>query len=394
MIDFKRLAALVLTGTMSLSLLSGCGSTAPSAPADVSDAASSVVEVDLSTITDICRFTAGLDSRQVVATVNKREITAEEVLYWVALYCDEILDYYSYYGLDEIPWDTELEGGDTFAQYILSDALNGAALYHLLEAQADLEGLSVSQEDLDAVAQSLEAIRKDQQEQGSTAEAYLRQFVLTPELYTRYCGCEYLFQALADAHYGVKTSNYPTDEQIMDYVEQTLGLYSTKHILLATLDTATYQPLDEATVAKKKEQAKDLFQQLKQSSDPATLFDTLMNEYSEDPGLAGNPDGYLGISPGMFDPAYEQAAMALEVGQISNVVEGSSGFHIIQRLPLEVDPALYREDYINDKMMAERDKWMAAAKIQTNEYYDSIDAKAFYNALTAYRLAVAEQAEG
>ena len=45
-------------------------------------------------------------------------------------------------------------------------------------------------------------------------------------------------------------------------------------------------------------------------------FDTLMNEFSEDPGLQQEPDGYV-FTKNQMDPAFEEAAYALQVGPVS-----------------------------------------------------------------------------
>jgi len=111
-----------------------------------------------------------------------------------------------------------------------------------------------------------------------------------------------------------------------------------------------------------------------------------MNEKSEDTGLAAYPDGYLANYPGQMVPEFEQASLALEVGGISGVVEAEgTGFHIILRLPLEIDPANYREAYVAEKMMATQDKWLNEQNITTNEVYDQIDAGAFYDTLLVLR---------
>ena len=380
MMTKKRLTALLLAGVLALTPLTGCQTEGTVS----SGHSSSVVEVDLDAITDICQFTAGMDANTVVATVDGVDITANELLYWVALCCDDILEYYS---LTEVPWDMESDGRK-LGEYILEDALQGAVTYHIVEKKAQEEGLSVSQDEMDTILQTLKSITADQEKLGLTTRTYLWQFMLTSDLYVWYCQCEYLSQALADKRYGVTTSGYPTDNEILAYLEDELGLYSTKHILLATKDLTTYQDLAADEIAKKKAKAEDILKQLRDSDDPVALFDTLMKQNSEDPGLVSSPDGYLGVMPGAFDSAYEQAAVKLEEGQISDVVQGDSGFHIILRLPLGLDPADYRESFIDQKMLEERDGWLEAADIQVKDAYKTVKPEVFYDMLKAYRSAV------
>ena len=116
-------------------------------------------------------------------------------------------------------------------------------------------------------------------------------------------------------------------------------------------------------------------QQLRASDDPIALFDELMNENSEDTGLAANPDGYT-TSKGAMVPEFEQAALALKEGEISDVVESDYGYHIILRLPLDLDQ--FRSQLIGDKMEQQSNQWLDEYGVKTNEVYDQIDPEAFW----------------
>ncbi|MBQ8513098.1 MAG: peptidylprolyl isomerase [Clostridia bacterium] len=60
-------------------------------------------------------------------------------------------------------------------------------------------------------------------------------------------------------------------------------------------------------------------------------FDRLVNKYGDDWQMFNNTDGYY-VSRGMFDKAFEEAAFALDIGEISMIVETEAGLSIIQRL--------------------------------------------------------------
>ena len=63
-------------------------------------------------------------------------------------------------------------------------------------------------------------------------------------------------------------------------------------------------------------------------------FEATARERSED--SSAERGGRLGaVGRGMFQPAYEEAAFALDVGEISAVVETEYGYHVIERLPDE-----------------------------------------------------------
>ena len=66
-------------------------------------------------------------------------------------------------------------------------------------------------------------------------------------------------------------------------------------------------------------------------------FATLARLYSQDPGSMSK-GGELGmLSKTVFWPAFSDAAMALKVGQVSQIVETPDGFHIIQLIAREGD---------------------------------------------------------
>ena len=66
-------------------------------------------------------------------------------------------------------------------------------------------------------------------------------------------------------------------------------------------------------------------------------FETLAKEFSEDPG-SGKQGGYLGFfKKGELVPEYTAAAMKLEPGQLSPIVESQFGFHLIQLIERKGD---------------------------------------------------------
>ena len=78
---------------------------------------------------------------------------------------------------------------------------------------------------------------------------------------------------------------------------------------------------------------KKLLWQLRSTRAAPALFQSLMNQYSQDQSLRDFPDGRLlarGVKGTPFDAAYS----ALADGTISGIVNGNDGSYIIQRLPI------------------------------------------------------------
>ena len=121
------------------------------------------------------------------------------------------------------------------------------------------------------------------------------------------------------------------------------------------------------------------------SEDPIALFDQLMQEHSEDGGLAANPEGYT-TSKGEMVAPFEETALALKDGEISDVVESEFGYHIILRLPL--DPADYREALVAQWMQDRTDQWLEEYGLTALEAFDQLDVAAFWTQLTSLQAAV------
>lgn len=142
-----------------------------------------------------------------------------------------------------------------------------------------------------------------------------------------------------------------------------------QHILFMTTDSTTGAALSEDEIAKKKTLANDVLAKIRAGED----FETLMNEYCEDPGIASAPDGYV-FTTGQMVQEFEDAAYALKVNQVSDIVETSYGYHIIKRVPFNMEgeqEQQYMEQIEYNYAMPEMDKltkeWKAEADIETNK---------------------------
>ena len=404
----KRLFSLALVLALAVSALTGCGggdgsaSSADPAGSVPSDSSADPAEaLDLSQITDPYLATSGLAGDTVVARAGDQDITAAQLLYWVNYGAELYLVSSGATSVNDLPWDTDLGDGVTFADQMKQSALDAAAFYALLPTVAQGEGLSVTQETLDSLeeqrTQMLEQLGGDE----TALEHYFWYQMLTWDQMSDMSQRSDLHLQLQNLYYGEGSDEYPTDAEVLSYAQDELGIYRAKHILLMTVDPETREPLDEETIAQKKAQADDLLSQLRSAADPIALFDELMNQYSEDTGLAAYPDGYT-AQKGQMVPAFEEAALALQDGEISDVVYSeTTGYHIILRLPL--DPADYRDQLVAQRMQTRTDQWLEEYGVETLEAYDQLDPAAFREQVVLLQNAVvteinavleAQQADG
>ncbi|MDH5675208.1 MAG: peptidylprolyl isomerase [Myxococcales bacterium] len=99
-----------------------------------------------------------------------------------------------------------------------------------------------------------------------------------------------------------------------------------RHILVAYAGSERASP----EVTRTREQARTLAIDIVKRARAGEDWDALWKEHSDEPG--GRPGGDLGLfGHGVMVPSFEQAAFALEVDQVSDVIETPFGFHVIQR---------------------------------------------------------------
>lgn len=376
--QMKRFGALALALAVSLSALTGCGGggaassdgSASSAGAGSSASSSEQIEpMDLSQVTDPVLAVSGLARDAVVANVGQAQVTADELLYWIVNGVNLNL---SRSGADQLPWDLELEDGGTLADSIKSSALEVAAFYALLPQKAREEGITdVTQETLDQLEELRSSYLSKLGSEKMVDYYFLAGGMADWNTFVALNHKADLLTQLQERYFGEGTEGYPTDAEVLAFAQDELGAFRVKHILLMTSDQDTREPLDEAAIAEKKALAEDILAQLRASGDPITLFDELMNQYSEDGGLAANPEGYLFDANDSLVGGFREATLALEVGQISDIVETDYGYHILLRLPM--DPAEFREQAVAWRMQERSDQWLSEAGVETTQAYDQLD---------------------
>ena len=367
----QRLLALLLAAGLVLSM-AACGDPASDSSSDPSaDPSSTSSEEIVADLTqDLLPFAAGMEASDTALTVNGQEVPADLFLYWLALNCAY---FQQNYGLP-------LDG--SYGNAVLQDSLTMTAYYVIMEQKALEEGCPLTDEQRSEIQAEMVA---DGQE---TYDNRKLLFNLTDET------MEFIY-SVSDYYDNLlhTLTSAPTQDELNQYV------YQAKHILLLTVDmdgTPTvqdgayvYPSLDEETIAEKKALADDLLAQLRSSDDPEALFDELMNEYSEDTGLESNPDGYT-TTVGQMVPAFEETALSLDFGEISDVVESSYGYHIILRGEVE-DLDSYADQYRQSLLDARIDQWLEDAEVTPVETIENLDVANFYNRYNAWQTAMAEQ---
>ena len=193
-------------------------------------------------------------------------------------------------------WKQELDG-QTFEDYIRDVAQNQLAQMKAMVLLAEKEQVVLEEEEKEKTKKAAEAyfssLTAKEKEILQITEEEILQF------YEEYC--------LADKIYQKLTSQ--VEQEISDSEARVIVV---QHILLEV----------EKETENKEEVRKRLLE-LKRQVEEGSSFSALAAEYSEDSTIE------YSFGRGEMEAAFEEAAFALSVGEVSDVVETSSGYHLI-----------------------------------------------------------------
>ena len=259
----------------------------------------------------------------------------------------------------------------------------------MLYAKAAEEGISLSaadEQEIDGEIQSYADMYFD-----GDKDALFTAMELSEEFYREQAGAAILYDHLFEKYFGAKGEKLD-EADALAYVSDNDILYA-KHILFKFVDDAGTK-LDEETVEAKKRQAEETLEKLKNApqEEQAALFDELMHSLSEDTGLQVYPDGYF-FREGDMVQAFYEAALTLEEGQISEVVESEYGYHILFRPALTAD-AIYGSDssgepytlryFVAGELFGNMaTEWLDQTEVSYFDDFESLDVAALFDKDTA-----------
>ncbi len=159
---------------------------------------------------------------------------------------------------------------------------------------------------------------------------------MTPFTYFENVLYNLYYAKLTDAFYGKDGKASDKAEMVEKAKQEMDGKYvRAKHILIQFPDSIEKDEEGNILPSAKAEtlaKANDILAKVNAGED----FDTLIEEYGQDPGMESNPDGYYFTKGEMVAP-FEESAFSLEEGQTSGLVETSYGYHILKKLPITDD---------------------------------------------------------
>lgn len=304
-------------------------------------------ELDYDTL-DIKRLYLTHDPKESVLTVRGKAENWGDYFYYLSTQVDYVekllVQYYANFGAELLWSDVADTDGTTYAELAVKDAEKLMRQLAAIEGFAEENGVALTEEDRQAMAQQAASDRKANCGEGASEadfEAYLAGRYMSRELYDRVSAAGFLYRDCFHLLYG-ETGDVIDDEAVLRYLEDN-GYISVNHILLTTVDLATGETLDEAVIAEKTAIAQRLAEELQAIEDPVELqkrFVRLKEEYCEDAGKALYAAGYT-FTPHTMAASFERACNMLEPYEVSDPVQSNYGYHIIMKLPPDAGALLF-----------------------------------------------------
>ena len=199
---------------------------------------------------------------------------------------------------------------------------------------------------------------------GDNYEPFLEKNGLTEDDIDTIVGMGYYTDALK----AKLDTNELTDDEKRDYFKN--HYLRAKHVLISIDDDT-----DDAAAKAKAEE-------VLAKAQAGENFDELVKEYGEDPGMEGNPDGYV-FTDGTMVQEFEDGTKSIQPGEFT-LVQTSYGYHVIQRLDLEESPEYFEEAYAsvedtidqaaeNGLFEEQLEKWVAEYNVTVTENDDVIE---------------------
>ncbi len=158
-----------------------------------------------------------------------------------------------------------------------------------------------------------------------------------------------------------------------------------KHILIMNAKQEDAEAAEsEETVDPEayKEEQKLLADEVLAKAKAGNNFEALIAEYGEDPGMESMPDGYVidkngndASGSGTMVPEFTQGSFSVAVGEITELVESSYGWHIIKRYALPTSGEMYDSAIQTVKGYLMQDKYNELIDSYQSEFDIKINEK-------------------
>jgi peptidyl-prolyl cis-trans isomerase C len=250
---------------------------------------------------------------------------------------------------------------------ILRRLLDQLVVHTLLEQEARARGLAATEADVDA---KLKEVRQRFATQQDFDDA-LAERGLTLAALRQDAGRDITANKVIDAELSALPG--PTDDETREYYARNADKFTEQETIRAShILIQVARDADAATKAKARATIDSVLAKAKAGQD----FGALAKEFSQDPGSGAQGGDLNYFRRGMMVPEFNDAAFALQPGQLSDVVTTQFGYHVIKVtdrkpgrvVPLEEAAPRIKQVLTGQKTQERRDAFIeglrAKAKIE------------------------------
>lgn len=276
---------------------------------------------------------------EYVLKVNGVPISVEEFRYYY-LTLKRSMD-----GDDDTLWSADAPEENRLTEEdvksLENQTLNAIKQVYVYQTLATKYGLTITEEEQTEIDTYVQQVIDTMNVEGSelTYEDALVLDNLTDGLFRYTMSLNFIANKIFDYLYFSENAPLAYNDAKMMEAMNDLGYVRTQQLLVKFPDAPTEGTEEEkaAAVEAGKTEAKAKAEEALAKINAGEDFMTVVGEYNDDPGMDYyGEDGYYFTSGTMVEE-YEAASFALEEGAVSDIVETSYGYHIIKRMPLELD---------------------------------------------------------
>lgn len=266
-----------------------------------------------------------------VAKVGNKKISKAEYTYYLMNLKDQVEQGQNF--ADEAArkafWEGKTPDGVTWEEYVRNAALQFAKQNEILLEKAKESGLQLTKEEKDYVKQESDSFIS-QYGQGKRIEADKQMKSIYGITLAQY---ESILkdQILISKYYNNEQNNIQskiTDDEINKYYQDNpkeFDKVTVRHILFATVDITTQQPLSQDKQDEAKAKAEETLQRVRAGEDMVTLA----KELSQDPAVSQNEGKYVFAETDNYDQDFKNWAFSAKVGD-TGIVKSSYGYHVMK----------------------------------------------------------------